>query len=151
MKNYSPAIVRKSTIIRTKMYSMTYNLSNMYMKKYKNNMTDYEYNFWLQMFQELIYDEIDGFVNHQYSRITCSSLAFLTMFIKKEFNDLMVPICTRAVRRDFNREKRRASIEMYNKSSQNIDIANSDMSSNTCKKVRINLDANQIQVFERDN
>jgi hypothetical protein len=111
------------------------------MDKYKPVMRDLDYLYWRTLIIEVISDEIDGYIKHQYSRVPSSSTFTFSKFVQNEFNELIVPVCERFVKGSANKLKRRSI----------IDQSNEELSKQTCSakmqhtaKVVINEDANRF-------
>jgi hypothetical protein len=116
------------------------------MSKYKHKMNDNEYTYWMEFFIDVISDEIEGYIKHQYTRIPSCAPNTFSRFIEKEFNDLMIPLCDRYLGRYSSKERRRAVIETCNKQMQDTTLQS--QSSSVMPKILINESANIVHFFE---
>ncbi len=140
-----PAIVRKSRSQNVLMQGTMFAVIAKCMEKYKHLMRDVEYMFWMEFFVEIITDEIDGYIRHQYSRIPSSSPNSFATFVEMEFNELIAPLCKRAVRRPWVKERRRFIIDECNKE---LEETISPCEPTSPPKVKINEDKNTLHEYE---
>lgn len=142
-----PAVIMtpsKSTYV--KLYGIMCSTVNTCMSKYKNNMNDLEYLFWMQLIIDVVRDEIDGYVKHHYSRVPSSSSRSFARFVENEFQILIAPICDKIVRKQINKEKRKAIIARCNEELSN----NVHIDDERRHAVSFNMQANTLCVFDRD-
>lgn len=141
-----PVIMTPAKSTYVKLYGIMCATINACMSKYKHNMNDLEYLYCMQFLIDVIRDEIDGYVKHHYSRVPSSSAHSFARFVENEFQALVAPICDKIVRKEFNKEKRKAIITHYNKELQH----NGNMNRERGYKVSFNMAANTFHVFERE-
>lgn len=139
MKYRPPAIMTKTQYVFSKLYNTMLLTIEDCMKRYKSLMNNYEFCFWKQLLIDIISDEIFGYMNRQYSRISSSSSANLVSLIKQEFKDFIQPICNKAVKRSYTQQQRLKIIAQNNAITKN----NTEQVSSPTK-VSFNLDKNII-------
>jgi hypothetical protein len=117
--------------------------------KYRHVLQDVEYLYWMEFLREIIRDEIDGYIRHQYSRIPSTGSHSFAKFIVREFNTLIVPVCNRIVNKNSNKEKRQKIIVQCNQQLQQCPCLDGTLERSP--KVQFDTDANTLHVFERDD
>lgn len=137
-----PAIVTKTQATYVRLYNLMHQTIDMCMSKYKYHVASTHYLYWMDVLKEVISDEIDGYVKHQYTRIPSSSPLMFIRFIEEEFDELIVPVLDRIVNRDRNKMKRQAIIAEVNDALLPIQQEQGQNS-----KVVINTDANEFYFF----
>lgn len=145
-----PVLVTKTQSLNVKLHNILYTTVDMCMRRYKHVLTEPYYIYWLDTFIDIISDEIDGYLKHQYSHIPSTSTNGFMRYVQNEFNTLIVPVCERCINRNVNSCIRQTLIEelnnkLNNKLNNNLNIELSEkMNEERCSRVNFNLEANKV-------
>jgi len=140
-----PAIMTNTQSAKNTFHNVMYATIPHCMKRYKHKMNDLDYVYWMEFLTEIIRDEIDGYIKRQYTRIPSASPTDFAKFIDREFNAIVAPVCEKLIKREFNKEKRRAIIAHCNR-----EFKSTEIDTQRCFKVHFNPEANQVCMFQRD-
>lgn len=142
----TPVIMTPAKSTYVKLYGIMCATVNACMSRYKHTLNDLEYLYWMQLIIDVIRDEIDAYVKHNYSRVPSSSSRSFARFVESEFQTLIAPICDKIVRKEYNKERRKQIIANCNEELQH----NNSIHNERGYKVSFNMDANTLYEFERD-
>jgi hypothetical protein len=141
-----PVLVTKTQSLHNKLHNILHSTVNECMRRYMRVLTEPYYVFWLDTFIDIISDEIDGYLKHQFSHIPSSFTNTFVRYVEKEFNTLIVPVCERYINRDVNSCIRQSLIKELNNELNNTTCENV-CRTQRCSKVQFNLEANKVHEF----
>ena len=147
--NRPPAIMTKTRVTYETLNKVLDTTIKTCMSRYKYALCDVEYLYWIEFFNEIICDEVDGYVKRQYSRIPSIMPSSFAKFVEREFNTLIAPVFNKIIHRDSNKQKRQRVIMQCNQQFQQCPCDDDNYTQKICK-VKFDTTANTIYVFERN-